>query len=281
MTFSSVLIDYRIEMGSPSSDGGGPNAAYSDQIIQGHGIGDVANCLYAIDKLVFIDRLVTLRELMDVCKNNWAGDKGRMLHAKTRALAKYGNDNDEVDRYIRVLGDMFVDLGIDYVPLRGGKFGFSLQGLTANIPEGEVVGATPDGRSAGEALADNVSPHAGTDANGPTSTFKSVAKIDHSKYTFGSILNMRFHPSALQTVHGEFDDIRADKFTDLIKAYLVDLEGNQVQFNIITADKLREAQREPEKNRGLMVKVAGYSAYFASLDKSLQDQIIERTEHTV
>ena len=281
MTFSSVLIDYRIEMGSPSSDGGGPNAAYSDQIIQGHGAGDVANCFYAIDKIVFQDRLATLGELMDACKSNWAGEKGQALRAKTRAIAKYGNDNDEADQYIRLLGDMFVDSGIGYTPLRGGKFGFSLQSLTANIPEGEAVGATPDGRSDGEALADNVSPHAGTDVNGPTSTFKSVAKIDHAKYTFGSILNMRFHPSTLQTAHGDFDSIRAEKFTDLIKAYLVDLEGNQVQFNIITADKLRKAQAEPEKNRGLMVKVAGYSAYFASLDKSLQDQIIERTEHTV
>ena len=203
------------------------------------------------------------------------------MRAKARAIAKYGNDNEEVDKYIRLLADMFVDLGIDYTPIRGGKFGFSLQGLTANIPEGEVVGATPDGRSAGEALADNASPQAGTDMNGPTATFKSAAKIDHSKYTFGSILNMRFHPSALQTVYGDFDKIRAEKFIDLIKTYLVDIDGNQVQFNIITAGKLREAQLEPEKHRGLMVKVAGYSAYFASLDKSLQNQIIERTEHNV
>ena len=281
MPFSSALLDYRIEMGSPTSDGGGPNADYTDQIIQGHGIGDVANSLYAIDKLVFRDKVVTLRELMEACKSNWAGEKGQMLRAKTRSIAKYGNDNDEVDQYIRILGDMFVDLGIDYTPIRGGKFGFSLQGLTANIPEGEVVGATPDGRTDGEALADNASPHAGTDVNGPTATLKSVAKINHSKYTFGSILNMRFHPSTLQSAHGDFDKIRAEKFTDLIKAYLVDLDGNQMQFNIITADKLRQAQREPEKNKGLMVKVAGYSAYFASLDKSLQNQIIERTEHNV
>ena len=174
---------------------------------------------------------------------------------------------------------MFAEEATQYTPWRGGKFGVSLQGLTANVPEGETVGATPDGREAHEALSDNISPHAGTDLNGPTSTLKSVSKVDHSLFVDGNILNLRFHPSVLLNSFGEFDDQRGKRFANMIKTYLVDLKGNQVQFNVLSSNELRQAQEKPEKYRDLIVKVAGYSAYFNSLDKGLQDQIIKRTEH--
>lgn len=279
--FTSGLLDYRIEMGRDMSAGGGKNAPYSHTILQGHGTGDTCNALYAIQKLVFDEKEVSLRELVEILDANWEGERGEELHAMARRLAKYGNDVDEVDAYAVRLGEMFAREAQQYTPWRGGVFGTSLQGLTANVPEGESVGATPDGRVAHEALSDNISPHAGTDTNGPTATLKSVSKVDHTLFIDGNILNLRFHPSALTDAYGQFDTLRGTRFADMIKSYLVDLKGNQVQFNILSAAEMRAAQAHPEDYRDLVVKVAGYSAYFNSLDRGLQDQIIERTEHSL
>jgi formate C-acetyltransferase len=279
--FASGLMAYRIALGKDISEGGGPNAIYSHTILQGHGTGDVSNALYAIDQLVFKKKELGLRAFVEVLDGNWQSEAGKSLKDKVRRIPKYGNDIDEVDEYAVRVSNIFADEAEKYTPYRGGKFGISLQGLTANVPEGETVGATPDGRSMGEALSDNISPHAGTDVSGPTSTLKSVSKVDHPRFVNGNILNLRFHPSALTTSYGDFDLLRGRRFADMIQTYLVDLKGNQVQFNIVSAAALREAQAKPEENKDLIVKVAGYSAYFASLDKSLQDQIIERTEHTL
>jgi formate C-acetyltransferase len=279
--YTAGLIAHRIELGRCSSEGGGPNAKYSHTILQGHGTADAANALYAIDRIVFREKAAGLRQLAGILDANWESAAGRELKDKVRRMPKYGNDKDEVDSYAVLVSEIFADEAEKYTPWRGGKFGISLQGLTANVPEGETVGATPDGRVRGEALSDNISPHAGTDISGPTATLKSVSKVDHSRFVNGNILNLRFHPSALTTAHGDFDPLRGRRFADMIQTYLVDLQGNQVQFNILSAQALREAQAKPEENKGLIVKVAGYSAYFSSLDKSLQDQIIERTEHVL
>lgn len=278
--YSSGLLDYRIEMGKDMSVGGGENALYSHTILQGHGTGDICNSLYVLDELVFKNKSLALREFVDVLRSNWEGQKGEELKNRIRRICKYGNDIDEADRYAVLVSNMFAGEAAKYTPWRGGKFGVSLQGLTANVPEGETVGATPDGRVAHEALSDNISPHAGTDISGPTSTLKSVSKVDHSLFVDGNVLNLRFHPSTLTNSFGEFDELRGRRFADMIKTYLVDLKGNQVQFNILSSRELKEAQEKPEEYRDLIVKVAGYSAYFNSLDKGLQDQIIERTEHS-
>lgn len=279
--FTSGLLDYRIEMGRDMSLGGGKNAPFSHTILQGHGTGDTCNALYALQKMVFDDKILSLRELVEILDSNWAGERGEEIRTAARRLAKYGNDIDEVDGYATRLSEMFAQEAQQYTPWRGGVFGTSLQGLTANVPEGETVGATPDGRCAKEALSDNISPHAGTDIHGPTATLKSVSKVDHTRFIDGNILNLRFHPSALTNPYGQFDQLRGNRFADMIKSYLVDLKGNQVQFNILSAAEMRAAQERPVDYRDLVVKVAGYSAYFNSLDKGLQDQIIERTEHSL
>ena len=144
--------------------------------------------------------------------------------------------------------------------------------LTANVPKGLVTGATPDGRRAGEPLSDNNSPAAGTDVSGATAAVKSVAKLDHCQQTNGTILNMKLHPTALEGLE------RLRKFSARIRTFF-QLKGFQVQFNIVSADMLRDAQLHPENYRNLVVKVAGYSALFSSLDKKLQDQLIARTSH--
>ncbi len=279
--FTSGCMAYRIGMGKCMSEGGGENARFSHTILQGHGTADLSNALYAIDKLVFQDKRLTLREFVNVLSSNWEGEKGQKLRNQVRALPKFGNDIDAVDKYAVIVSTMFASEAEKYTPWRGGRFGVSLQGLTANVPEGETVGATPDGRVAAEAISDNISPHAGTDLQGPTATLKSVAKVDHSRFVDGNILNLRFHPSALATPKGDFDAPRGKRFANMVQTFLVDMKGNQVQFNIVSADVLRKAQQHPEENKDLIVKVAGYSAYFASLDKRLQDQIIERTEHVL
>jgi len=188
---------------------------------------------------------------------------------------KYGNNDDMVDTIAREVGNLFTKTIQQFIPLRGGVYGPTTQSLSGNVPHGMAVGATPDGRRAGEALADNNSPSAGTDLNGPTAAMQSVAKLDHERFANGTIFNLKFHPSAFR---GGDEKIR--KFVSLIRTFF-DLKGFQVQFNILSAEMLREAQKDPEKYPNLMVKVAGYSALFDSLDKRLQDQIIERTAHAL
>ena len=139
---------------------------------------------------------------------------------------------------------------------------------------GDVVGATPGGRLAASPTADNASPMAGTDLNGATATMKSVARLDHEKATNGTILNVKLHPTAVKG--GD----RVQKFAALVRGFF-DLKGMQVQFNVVDAEVLRDAQVNPEKHRSLIVKVAGYSALFTNLDARLQDQIIQRTEHAL
>ncbi|MEM2444921.1 MAG: formate C-acetyltransferase/glycerol dehydratase family glycyl radical enzyme [Sulfolobales archaeon] len=277
--FTSSLIDYRIELGSDVSEGGGPNNKYSHTIIQGHGIANVANALYVIEELVFKKKLLTLSEFREVLLHNWNSYRGDLLRKTALSLPKYGNDVDDVDKYAAMISRIFYEEMIKFKPLRGAVFGLSLQGLTANVPEGEVTGATPDGRLAGEALADNASPHPGTDRSGVTATLKSVSKIDHSLFINGNIVNIRFHPSALTDAFMNIDDGKVRRFIKMLQTFLIDLKGFQVQFNIVSSDTLKVAQKEPIKYANLIVKVAGYSAYFTSLDKKLQDQIIFRTEH--
>ncbi|MBA7566244.1 Trans-4-hydroxy-L-proline dehydratase [subsurface metagenome] len=235
----------------------------------------MGNSLAAIKKLVFEEKRISGKELKEVLLTNFEGPRGKEIRKMLLKAPKYGNDDDYVDLMVKDLAVLFVhELGRCGIPWRGGVYGPTLQGVTANVPEGKVVGATPDGRKAGEALADNISPQAGTDVNGVTAMLKSVGKIDHSLFLTGTILNVKFHPTA---VKGE----GASKLAALIRTYLTDFKGWQVQFNIVSAEKLKEAQRKPEEYKDLIVKVAGYSAQFISLDKKLQDQIIFRTENVI
>lgn len=269
--FASALLDYRIKMGMDMTEGGGLND--NNTIIQGHGLPNVANSFAAIKKLVFEENRISGLDLLTSLRENFKGSKGEMIRRVLLKCPKYGNDDDYVDSIIVDLAQIFInELKKCSMPWRGGSYGASLQGLTANVPEGKVTGATPDGRKSGEALADNISPQAGTDINGVTAMLKSTGKINHTLYLNGTILNVKIHPTALK---GE----GINKLAALIKTYLLDFKGWQVQFNIISAKQLKNAQKQPEINRNLIVKVAGYSAQFISLDKKLQDQIIQRSEN--
>lgn len=269
--YTSGLLDYRIKKGKDLTEGGGPN--YNDTQINLYGLPNVANSLAAIKKLLFDEKKLMGEDLKKALLNNFEGSIGEEIRKMLLKAPKYGNDDDYVDLIAKEVGESFLKEIRKYdPPWRGGTYGVSVQTTSGNVPGGEAVGATPDGRKAEQALADNISPQAGTDINGVTAMLKSVGKIDHSLYKNGTILNLKFHPTA---VKGE----GASKLAALIRTYLTDFKGWQIQFNIISAEKLKEAQRKPEEYKDLIVKVAGYSAQFISLDKKLQDQIVFRTEN--
>ena len=269
--FLSSVIDHRIEVGRDISQGGPPN--YHNLIQLAYGLANVANALEALKRLVFDERRLGGAELADALAANFAGPRGEEIRQLLLNRApKFGNDEDEVDLLARELVEECVDEVAKIRPLRGGVVGLTTQSLTANVPAGAKVGATPDGRRAGEALADNNSPTAGTDAKGPTAVLKSVAKLDHTLLGNGTILNLKFHPTALE------GEERRKKFIAMILTFF-ELGGFQVQFNVVSAEMLKDAQAHPEQYRNLVVKVAGYSALFATLDRKLQDQLIARTEH--
>jgi len=270
--FLSGLLDYRMEIGRDAEEGGPPN--YNNTLSICHGTVNVGNALAAMKKVVFDGKRITPAQLLEAMEENFESEQGQMIRKMLLDAPKYGNDIDEVDYLVRDVLNWYVDEITSYTPVRGGHYCPSPQTLSANAYSGEVISATPDGRKAGDPTADNISPAAGTDVKGATAVMKSVAKLDHARATNGTILNMKLHPTA---VHGPE---RLAKFVALVRSFF-DLQGFQVQFNIVSAETLRKAKKTPERYRNLVVKVAGYSALFVTLDEQLQDQIISRTEHVV
>lgn len=270
--FLSSVIDGRIKLGKDVSQGGG-NENYNVMTVSGHNVPNVGNSLAAIKKLVFDEKKIEAKELENALASNFKGYE-RMRQQLINQAPKYGNGDPYVDDLVKETVNLFVREMRKYTPPRGGCYGPSTLGLTSNVPGGKAVGATPDGRMAGAPTADNNSPSAGTDKHGPTAAMISVSRLDHTLVSQGTIFNMKFHPLTLQ------GENKKRKFTSLLRTYF-DMQGFQVQFNIISPEMLKAAQHYPEKYGDLIVKVAGYSARFSSLDKDLQDQIILRTVHGV
>jgi formate C-acetyltransferase len=269
--FLSALVDGRIAFGKDVSEGG---SNFNNQVCLGYGLANTANSLASVKKLVFEEKQLTAAELKAALDDDFSGPRGERIRLMLLNRApKFGNDDEFADGIAREVADLFADAICRYTPSRGGVYGPTTQTLTANVPQGMVVGATPDGRRAGEPLADNNSPTAGTDINGPTAAIRSVARLDHTRFSNGTVFNLKFHPSVF--TGGEE---RLGPFAALIRTFF-ELGGFQVQFNILSAESLMDAKKNPEKYRNLVVKVAGYSAQFVMLDSGLQDQIIERTMH--
>jgi formate C-acetyltransferase len=184
---------------------------------------------------------------------------------------KYGNDDDYADDIMRTVFEIYYR-AVDGRPnTKGGCHRINLLPTTVHVYFGKVLGATPDGRKAGEPVSEGVSPVQGADRKGPTAVIKSVSKIDHIR-TGGTLLNQKFAPELLEDEQGR------DKLGHLIRTYFK-LDGHHIQFNVINAETLRDAQRHPEKYTDLLVRVAGYSDYFVDLSTELQNEIIKRTEH--
>jgi formate C-acetyltransferase len=184
---------------------------------------------------------------------------------------KYGNDNNFADDILKEVFEYYFNAVDGRMSPRGATYRINLLPTTSHIYFGKVLGAMPDGRKSGEPLSEGISPVQGADRFGPTAVLKLASKIDHLR-TGGTLLNQKFTPSFLDTDEG------IDKVTSLIRSYFK-MDGHHIQFNVVTAEMLRQAQKEPEKHRDLIVRVAGYSDYFNDLGKDLQDEIIRRTEH--
>jgi formate C-acetyltransferase len=184
---------------------------------------------------------------------------------------KYGNDDDYADDIMQAIFEAYYEAVNGRPNTKGGFYRINLLPTTVHVYFGKVVGATPDGRKAGEPLSEGVSPVQGGDRKGPTAVVKSVAKMDHLR-TGGTLLNQKFTPHLLS------DEFGIDKLSRLIRSYFR-LDGHHIQLNVVTAETLKEAKKNPAKYRDLIVRVAGYSDYFVDLSPELQDEIIRRTEH--
>jgi pyruvate formate-lyase/glycerol dehydratase family glycyl radical enzyme len=266
--FQSAFYRSCIEKGLDITNGGtAPYIAHGTCLSGAPNVGD---SLAAIKKIVFEDKKITMERLIDALDKNFEGD-GEMLRILASA-PKFGNDDDYVDS---IVDEVLAHASYEITKIKGIKGAISNAAaatVTANVPLGQEVGALPDGRRAGEPIAEGgISPHQGRNVSGPTATMKSVAKLDQIKLTNGSVLNMRFNPDVLK------DDSKIRKFASLVRTFC-ESGGFLVQFNIVNADTLRDAQSYPENYRDLLVRVATYSAYFVELSKELQDNIIARME---
>lgn len=265
--FLSTIISDCIEKGTDYNAGG---ARYHTRYIQGVGIASITDSLAAIKELVFERRLLTAEELVAVLAKNFEGAPSLREIAVSRC-PKYGNDDDRADEIMKTVFHMFRRLVDGRRSPTGGTYHIDMLPTTCHVYFGSVTGATPDGRLAGEPLSEGISPVQGRDKRGPTAVLKSASKMDHVK-TGGTLLNQKFSPEVLEGEEG----LRA--LMNLIRGYFK-LGGHHIQFNVISAQTLRDAQEHPDKYRDLIVRVAGYSDYFCDLSQALQDEIIARTEH--
>ncbi|MHC1684994.1 MAG: formate C-acetyltransferase [Clostridiaceae bacterium] len=271
--FLSTLIDNCIENGYELTEGG---AKYNFSGVQGIGEANLSDSLYALKKIVFEEKRITFDRLIDALENNFEGEEFEILRVRLiNKYDKFGNDIDDVD-YIS--SDILRFYSKELEKYSNPRWGYFIPGaytVSAHIPLGEAVGATPDGRKAKEQLADGgLSPMVGRDHLGPTAVLKSVSKLDNYLTTNGSLLNVKFTPKTLEGDHG------IKKFADFLLAFMK-LKIQHIQFNVISRETLLDAQKNPQNYKGLVVRVAGYSAFFVELNKEIQDDIISRTEHSL
>jgi formate C-acetyltransferase len=224
--------------------------------------------------LVFEQQRLSFDELLSVLKDNFATPEGEKVRARLiNRFEKYGNDIDDVDNISAELLRFYCKEVEKYQNPRGGQFTPGSYTVSAHVPLGSVVGATPDGRFTGEQLADGgLSPMLGQDMQGPTAVLKSVSKLDNTLLSNGTLLNVKFTPATLE------GEVGLRKLADFLRAF-TQLKLQHIQFNVVNAETLREAQHRPQDFAGLVVRVAGYSAFFVELSKEIQDDIIRRTAH--
>ncbi|HPW78744.1 MAG: Benzylsuccinate synthase alpha subunit [Bacteroidetes bacterium ADurb.Bin037] len=263
--FLSVLIDDCIEKGMDYYNGG---PRYNTSYIQCTGLGTAADCLSSLKKHIFDDGKWSMENLLKALSCNYEGYEPMRRYILNKTPF-FGNDDDYVDRLaVRLYDDLFTL--IDGRPnTRGGKFHMDMLSTTCHVYFGAVTGALPNGRKAGRPLSDGTSPAHGADTNGPTAVVRSLGKLDQVK-SGGTLLNQRFSPSMVRTQEDR------EKLASLIRCYF-ELGGHHIQFNVVDTDTLRQAQKEPELYRDLLVRVAGYSDYFNHLAPALQEDIICRT----
>ena len=315
LPFLSSMVDDCMKVGKTVQEGG---AVYNFTGPQGFGVANMADSLYSVKTLVYDEKKITMGELKEALATNYGkglgaedvaamtakianelkeagktiGEKevaailntvvaaseapevkanGERILKLIEEVPKFGNDISEVDAFARDVAYTYTEPLQNYKNPRGGSFQAGLYPVSANVPLGAQTGATPDGRLAYQPVADGVSPSAGKDVNGPTAAANSVSRLDHYIASNGTLFNQKFHPSALSGRNG------LENFVGLIRSYF-DQKGSHMQFNVVSRETLLDAQKHPEQYKHLVVRVAGYSALFTTLSKSLQDDVIRRTE---
>jgi pyruvate formate-lyase/glycerol dehydratase family glycyl radical enzyme len=266
----SSLMDDGIKAGKALLDRTFPfeNGAVMNPV----GMINVVDSLAAIKKLVFEEKKFSNQELKDALRSNWKGDGHAEMRKMFLAAPKFGNNDEGVDAIATDLFRFWADTTVQFETCLGGKHKPTGVSVSAQWPGGTLTGATPDGRYAGECLADGtVSPMRGMDLHGPTAALNSAMKIDQTAYQ-AALLNMKFHPSSLKT------DADLRKLSFLIRTYF-SMNGKHIQFNVVNRNVLTDAQENPERHKDLIVRIAGYSAYFTQLGRPMQNEIIGRTEH--
>ena len=265
--FLSMLIDDCIANAKDYNDGG---ARYNTSYIQGVGLGTITDSLAALKYHLFDEKTMAMAGMLRVLSSDYEGyEKTRLL--LLNRTPKYGNDDDYADGVMRTVFETFYNEVNARPNTKGGVYRINLLPTTCHIYFGSVTGATPDGRKAWTPLSEGISPVQGADRHGPTAVLKSAGKLDHVR-TGGTLLNQKFTPRLLEGDKG------IENLAHLVRSYFT-LGGHHIQFNVVNAETLRDAQAHPEQHRDLIVRVAGYSDYFCDLGKTLQDEIIARTEH--
>jgi formate C-acetyltransferase len=268
--FISMLVGDCIDKGKDVTSGG---ARFNWTGPLGVGIANAGDSLYAVKKLVFEDGKFSMADIIDMLDNDFKDREGDRLYLSNR-VDKYGNDLPEVDEYVKYATDVYFDAMKGYETYRGGPFVPALLPVASYVAFGMSTGATPDGRHSREPLSDGISPYYGSDKKGPTAVMKSVTCIDQVRCGNGVIFNQKILPTTIAGPEG------LAKFVQLIRGF-IDTGGGHVQFNIVSAATLKDAQDVPDKYKGLVVRVAGYSAFFNELAKEVQDSIIARTEQVL
>lgn len=265
--FVSSLLDNCIERGISRQAGG---VKYNFSGIFGVGLASVADSIAAVRELCFDTKEVSADDLIGALKNNFSN----MSQIKEKCLnaPKFGNDIDYVDLIARDVSHAFCSQVVSYPCMRGGFYIPELHSVSTHVYFGEVTGATPDGRVEGIAFSDGASPVGGRDRNGPTAAVRSMTKIDHVEVLQGVLFNQKFSPSLMNSRES------VGLLADYIRTWC-ELGGHHIQFNIVSSADLKKAQEKPDEYRDLIVRVAGYSAYFAELNRNTQNEIITRTEY--
>ncbi len=265
--FMSLVIDDCQDSGLDYHAGG---ARYNTTYIQGVGLGTIVDSLSAVNYHVFTKKTLDMNSYLNCLESNFDGYEA-FRDELINNTPKYGNDDDRADVFSKQVFNLFFNAVDGKANSRGGVHRINLLPTTVHVYFGKKVGSTPDGRIAGTPLSEGISPVQGTDRNGPSAVIKSAARIDHLR-TGGTLLNQKFTPDLLR------GDDNLTKLIGLIRTYFR-MDGHHIQFNVVNAETLRNAQKYPEKYRDLIVRVAGYSDYFNDLGRDLQDEIIRRTEH--
>ena len=277
--FCSSLVDDCLSRGKTAKEGGAKYDWVSGLQV---GIANLGNSLSAIKHLVFDQPQITQPELAQALASNYSTSEGELLRQRLLNFApKYGNDDDSVDQLITLAYNAYIDELAKFHNTRfgrgpiGGEYYAGTSSISANVPFGAATMATPDGRKAGTPLAEGASPSSGSDTLGPTAVYNSVAKMPVNKILGGVLLNQKLTPAAVES---EGDMV---KLSMLIRTFFNHHKGWHVQYNIVSRDTLLAAKANPESYRDLVVRVAGYSAFFTALSPDAQDDIIARTEHNL